>query len=201
MGSRDPRVDIYIEFAAPFAQPILKHFRDIVHSVSKEIDETIKWGFPHFMHQGILCSMAAFKAHCAIGFWKHGLVVDEPRPVAKSGMGQFGKLLTVKDLPTRQELKRYIREAIRINAAGIKDERIPSLSVRSARITLPAPFRAALNKNKKALAAFKDFSPTNKKEYITWIREAKREETRERRIRTAIEWIAEGKPRNWKYMD
>lgn len=204
MSHRDPRVDAYIAKAAPFAQPILEHVRAVVHEACPEAEETIKWGMPSFVRGGgILCGMAAFKAHASFGFWKHALVVGEggaDEGGERVGMGSFGKLTAVRDLPARKQLVAYVKKAAALNAQGVKA--VPARKMAAAK---PAPvptleFAAALRRNKAAGAAFKAFPPSHQREYVDWIAEARREETRDRRIAQAVEWIAEGKQRNWKYM-
>jgi uncharacterized protein YdeI (YjbR/CyaY-like superfamily) len=191
MGKRDPRVDAYIGKAAEFAQPILTHLRDVVHTASPDIEETIKWGVPHFTYKGNLCLMAAFREHCRFGFWKESLVTGNG---SDGGMGR--KITSVEELPSDRELVAQIRKAAKLNDEGVKVRRTarPKPALRA-----PAAFMAAVRKNKKALAAYTAFSPSHKREYIEWIAEAKGEDTRKRRIETAVQWIAEGKARNWKY--
>jgi hypothetical protein len=200
MGKRDQRVDAYIEKQADFARPVLTHIRDVVHEGCPEVRETIKWGVPSFEHHGILCGMAAFKAHLQFGFWKHDIVVGK----RMEGMG-FGKLTGIEDLPPRARLLAYVKKAARLNEQGVK---APWMEARAKKakttarkpIAVPTDFRSALAKSRKAKAVFEDFSPSHKREYLEWITEAKQEETRKRRIAQAVEWIAEGKARNWKYM-
>jgi len=202
VGKRDPRVDAYIAKAAPFAQPILEHVRAIVHEGCPGVEETIKWGMPTFVHgSGILCGMAAFKAHASFGFWKHALVVGEGDGSERVGMGSFGKLESVRDLPPKKQLLAYVKKAMALNAPGAK----AAAPVRKAAAPKPAPvptpeFAAALRRHKAAAAAFKAFPSGHQREYVEWIAEAKREDTRDRRIAQAVEWLAEGKPRNWKYL-
>lgn len=204
MSHRDPRVDAYIAKAAPFAQPILEHVRAVVHEACPGAEETIKWGMPSFVHGGgILCGMAAFKAHASFGFWKHALVVGEDgadEGGERVGMGSFGKLTAVRDLPAKKQLVAYVKKAAALNAQGVKA--VPARKTAAAKpAPVPTPgFAAALRRNKAAGTAFKAFPPSHQREYVDWIAEAKREETRDRRIAQAIEWIAEGKQRNWKYM-
>ena len=196
----DPRVDDYIANSAPFARPILRHIRAAVHAGCPDVEETMKWSFPHFMHHGILCSMASFKAHCAFGFWKEELMT------ATRGSGgitssQFGRLTTVKDLPTRAALVRLVREAVRLNEDGVKPPVPPRAQVdRSRSVRAPADLLAALRNNARARAAYDEMSQSHKREYIEWITEAKRDETRKRRVAAAVEWMAEGRIRNWKYV-
>ncbi|HTV83786.1 MAG TPA: YdeI/OmpD-associated family protein [Dyella sp.] len=196
MASRDPRVDAYIAKSADFARPILEHIRMVVHSACPEAEETIKWGFPHFDYRGaMMCSMAAFKQHCSFGFWQRK---DVTGTQAEQGMGQFGKILSIKDLPGKRELTGYIRKAMALNDAGIKKPR-PASAPKPPPI-LPADFAALLNKRAAARKTYEAFSPSAQREYIDWITEAKTDATRQRRMDTALEWLAEGKQRNWKYM-
>jgi uncharacterized protein YdeI (YjbR/CyaY-like superfamily) len=197
MRTRDPRFDAYIAKSAPFARPILRHLREVVHAACPDVVETLKWSSPSFEYEGILCGMAAFKEHCVFGFWKHELVVgDDAR--AREAMGSFGRLTKLADLPSKAVLVRYVKRAMQLNEAGVNIVRAKSRPKSSARMH-PA-FEAALAKSKKALATFEAFSPSHRREYLEWIAEAKAADTRQRRIATAIEWLAQGKPRNWKYM-
>ncbi len=200
MASKDPRIDAYIARSAAFAQPILKHIRKLVHAACPEVEETLKWSIPHFVHKGILCSMAAFKHHCAFGFWKGALIIGNDAGTAQDeAMGQFGRITAPSDLPADKVLIGYIKKAVHLNDTGVK---VPARSKPKVKKELDAPddLKTALKKNKKALATFEDFSYSHKKEYVEWITEAKRAETRTQRLETAIEWMAEGKPRNWKYV-
>lgn len=199
MGKKDPRVDAYIARAAPFAKPILAHIRSAVHAGCPDVEEGMKWSFPHFMHKGILCSMASFKEHCAFGFWKGSLLAGAGAGSRSSeAMGQFGRIASLDDLPGEKKLIALVRKAAALNDKGVKVARKPKRAPRPAP-KAPAEFLAALKGNKRALAAFEAFSPSHKREYIEWITEAKTGATRQRRMLTAIEWIAGGKSRNWKY--
>jgi uncharacterized protein YdeI (YjbR/CyaY-like superfamily) len=198
MPTIDPRIDAYIAKAAAFARPILKHLRKVVHAGCPEVEETIKWGMPHFEYKGPLCGMAAFKQHCSFGFWKGELVI-EGRAKGAEAMGQFGRLTALADLPSEKLLVGYIRKAADLNEAGIKRPSPAKAKVKKA-LEVPDYFQAALTKNRKAQQTFEGFSPSHRKEYVEWITEAKREETRAQRIKTAIEWLAQGKSRNWKYV-
>ena len=193
MGTRDPRVDAYIENAQPFAKPILQHLRKVVHAGCADVEETMKWSFPHFTYMGMLCAMAAFKEHCTFGFWKGSLL---EAPQGGDAMGQFGRITSVNDLPPQKTLVALVRQAASLNDQGVKVERTAG---RRTPLATPDDLIAALKKNKKALATFESFSPSHRREYVEWITDAKREETRQRRVSTAIEWLAAGKPRNWKY--
>ena len=199
MGRRDPRVDAYIEKSAAFAQPILKHLRELVHRECPEVEETLKWSMPSFVYKGILCGMAAFKHHAAFHFWKHKVVVGET--ANKEAMGQFGRIGSLKDLPSDAVLLRYIRKAAKLNQEGIKSPaRMRSKPSQNRELTVPDYLLAVLRKNASAKSNFENFSYSHKKEYVEWLTEARREETRKMRLETALVWITEGKPRNWKYM-
>jgi uncharacterized protein YdeI (YjbR/CyaY-like superfamily) len=200
MGVRDPRVDAYIAKSADFARPILTHIRELVHATCPEVEETLKWNFPHFQYKGMLCHMAAFKEHCLFGFWKRALLAKEAASGTESGMLQFGRITKLADLPSKKVLTGYIKEAVKLNEAGVKAPSRFKPKVRKE-LVVPDDLANALKKNKAAQAAFDKFSPSHKREYVEWITEAKTEATRNRRLETAIEWMAEGKPRNWKYMN
>ena len=200
MGKKDPRVDTYIAKSADFAKPILNHLRDLVHEACPEVEEEWKWSFPHFSYKGMFCSMAAFKEHCAFGFWKSSLIVDKKGQNIEQAMGQFGRLTKLSDLPSKKVMIEYIKLAKKLNDDGVKS---PTRAKPKAprELVVPDDLAKALKRNKAAQATFDTFSPSNKREYVDWITEAKAEATRSRRLETAIEWMAEGKTRNWKYMN
>jgi uncharacterized protein YdeI (YjbR/CyaY-like superfamily) len=199
MGTRDPRVDAYIAKAPDFAKPILTHLREIVHEACPDVEETMKWSNPHFDYKGVLAGMAAFKAHCAFGFWKGSLIVDPKTAEGEKAAGQFGRITKIADLPPREVVAGYVKEAARLNDEGVKAP-ARMKEKRTRELVVPDALAAALTKNRKARETFEAFSPSHKREYAEWVADAKGEDTRARRIATAIEWMAEGKPRNWKYM-
>jgi uncharacterized protein YdeI (YjbR/CyaY-like superfamily) len=202
MAKKDPRVDAYIAKSADFAKPILKHLRKIVHTACPDVEETLKWSMPAFMHKGILCGMAAFKEHCTFGSWKHALITTKLTKDDKSdqAMGQLGRITSLADLPSDRSLLAYLKEAVRLNDEGIRIAR-PKRPAVKKELVVPDVFSAALKKNRKALDTFENFSYSHKKEYVEWVTEAKRDETRAQRIETSVAWLAAGKPRNWKYMN
>lgn len=199
----DKRVDEYIARAPEFAQPILTHLRELVHKGCPEAEEAIKWRMPAFLYRNkILFSMAGFKAHCRFIFWvpeiatfagKNGAEKDDDGTV-------LGKVSQLSDLPPDKELLDYIREALRLADEG-KRKPMRTRTEPKPELAAPAEFTAALKKNKSAAKTFQSFSPSHRREYIEWIGEAKRTETRDKRIQTALEWLAEGKPRHWKYVN
>lgn len=198
----NPQFDTYIERSAQFAQPILTHLRKLVHQACPEVEEKMKWSFPNFDYKGsILCSMAAFKQHCTFGFWLGG-IMDDPdqilNKVGETAMGQLGKITSLSDLPKDEILIRYILEAKRLADEGVKLPK-KAVSKTSADLDIPKELQDALNKSDKARATFDQFSNSNKKEYTMWILDAKTVSTRDKRIATAIEWMEEGKSKNWKY--
>jgi uncharacterized protein YdeI (YjbR/CyaY-like superfamily) len=199
MPTYDPGFDEYIENAQPFARPILKRLRKVVHAAVPEVEENWKWSNPAFDYKGIFCSMAAFKEHCIFGFWKHQLLIDrgviEPDDTI---LGHRGRITSVDDLPPDKELTRILKAAAELNDKGIKAER-PKAAPKPP-VKVPSYLKKALDGNKKAAATFAAFSPSHKREYVEWVTEAKSEETRNRRLVQAVEWMAQGKPRNWKYM-
>jgi hypothetical protein len=195
MPNLDPRIDAYIAASPAFAQPILTHLRDVIHAACPEVEETIKWSRPHFQYQGMLCQMSAFTAHCALGFWK-GAVLFPDAP-EKDSMGHFGRLTSIKDLPSKKELSALVKRAMKLNEEGIKPPARPKAAPQA--LTVPEDFAKALKANKAAHKVFDAGSTSFKREYVSWIVEAKAEATRLRRMAQAIEWLAEGKARNWKY--
>lgn len=203
MAAIDPRIDDYISKAPDFAKPILNHLRSIVHTACPDVKETMKWSFPHFDYAGgILCSMAAFKQHCTFGFWLGSKMKDPDKLLAPVGertaMGHFGRIKTLANLPSDKVLIKYIHEAMGLNEKGVKIAKKVKPEAQKE-IEVPSYFSDALKQNPTALAAFGKFSPSQKKEYLEWITEAKTEATRNKRMETALEWIGEGKSRNWKY--
>jgi uncharacterized protein YdeI (YjbR/CyaY-like superfamily) len=199
MATRDARIDAYIAKSADFARPILTYVREVVHAACPDVEETMKWSFPHFQYKGMLCSMAAFKEHCTFGFWKGSLIAGSGGGDEKA-MGQFGRITRLADLPSRKVLSGYIKKAMKLNEEGVKPP-VRSKPKTPRELVVPETLATALQANEKARAAFEKFSLSHKREYIEWITEAKTEVTRNRRLETAIAWMAEGKPRNWKYMN
>jgi uncharacterized protein YdeI (YjbR/CyaY-like superfamily) len=198
MAKTDPRIDAYIAKAPEFAHPILQHLRAVVRKACPDVQESIKWSTPHFLYSDqLMCSMAAFKQHCTFGFWREKeLFGDDPD---KTAMGQFGRITVLEDLPADRSISSLIKQAMKLNDSGIKPARATTKS--KTVLVVPDDLKAALKKNKKAATTFDGFSYSNQKEYVEWIVEAKREETRLKRLETTIEWLAEGKVRNWKYIN
>ncbi|MCX6169567.1 MAG: YdeI/OmpD-associated family protein [Ignavibacteriales bacterium] len=201
MGKKDPRVDAYIAKSKEFAKPILEHFRELVHKACPDVEETIKWGMPSYDYKGPYCMSPAFKEHCAIVFWKASLMKD-PILVAnaksETAMGHLRKIKSLKDLPKDKVLISFLKEAAKLNADGVKNPP-RSKPKEKKELVIPSYFLKALKTKKKALETFNNFTPAKKKEYVEWITEAKTDETRNKRIATSLEWISEGKTRNWKY--
>ena len=201
MPTDDPRVDEYVSKSAEFAKPVLTYLREIVHKACPDVKETIKWNFPNFEYAGgILCSMAAFKQHCAFGFWLASLMTDPDKLLTigeKAAMGHLGQIKNIADLPPEEVLVKYIKEAMLLNEKGAKISKKKVTETKE--VEVPPYFLDALRQNKTAFLTFEKFSPSHKKEYIEWITEAKTEATRNKRIATALEWLEEGKPRLWKY--
>jgi uncharacterized protein YdeI (YjbR/CyaY-like superfamily) len=195
MGKHDARVDSYIAKSADFAKPILSQLRDVIHEACPTVEETIKWSSPFYMYKGILCSTAAFKRHCAIIMWKGRLL---PKDDAKYVTGPLRKITSVDDLPSRKKLAGYIKALMKLNEEGAKGPARSGPKFTKP-LVIPSELKRALSRNAKANATFKTFPPSHKREYADWISGAKAEDTRERRVKAAIEMIAEGKSRNWKY--
>ncbi|HEX6915679.1 MAG TPA: YdeI/OmpD-associated family protein [Chitinophagaceae bacterium] len=203
MPQKDKRIDEYIKKAQPFAQPIMRHLRELIHEAVPEVTETIKWGMPYFDYKGLLCSFASFKQHAVFGFWK-GPLISDPKGYlqersAKGGeaMGHLGRITSLSDLPPDKVLIGFIRQAKKLNDEGAK---VPD-AAKKIKPVVPVPdyFTNALKRNRKAKSAFDTFSPSHQREYVEWITEAKTEATREKRLDQALEMLCEGKKRNWKY--
>ncbi len=199
MGSKDPRIDAYIAKSADFAKPILTHLRKLVHANCPDVSETIKWSMPHFDYKGgIFCNMAAFKQHCAFGFWLGDLLKVDTS--LEKAMGDFGRISALDDLPADKDIAKLIKAAMKLHDAGAKPP-AREKPAEKKELDVPTAFMAAVRKNKKALATFEGFPYSKKKEYVEWFTEAKTDVTREKRLVQASEWMAEGKSRNWKYQN
>jgi uncharacterized protein YdeI (YjbR/CyaY-like superfamily) len=201
MEQYDSRVDAYIEKSPDFAKPILTHLRNLVHQTSSELKETIKWSCPFFDYEGPVCQIAAFKQHCAFGFWKAALM-DDPLKILNQQpdtAGSIGRITSLKDLPADDVLIQYIQHAISLNAQGVKAPARPKSEPEKGPMVIPSYFAKLLSHNELLNQQFEKFSPSQKKEYITWFEEAKTEATQAKRLATAVEWISEGKTRMWKY--
>jgi uncharacterized protein YdeI (YjbR/CyaY-like superfamily) len=201
MTEINPAVTVYIEKAAPFAKPILLKLRKLIFQACPDAKETIKWSFPSYeVYDAIFCNLAAFKEHCAFGFWKASLMKDPEgilHRAEKHAMGNLDKIRSLKDLPADRILLAYLKEAALLNKNKIKVVK-PKTAPKKA-LPMPKPLSDALKKNKKATAGFEALSPSQQREYIEWINGAKTEETMNKRVETTIEWSAEGKSLNWKY--
>jgi uncharacterized protein YdeI (YjbR/CyaY-like superfamily) len=201
MKNTDPRVDAYIAKAAPFAQPILRHLRKLVRTEVPEAEETLKWKLPSYVLRGqILCGFAAFKAHCTFMFWHKDMeaVLGPVAESAPTAMGNLGRVTSLDDLPAEKKMRGYLRKAAALNESGAparpREKKAPSAPAK-----VPSDLAAGMKKNRAAAATFEKLPPSGRKDYIQWITEAKRDETRQKRLATALEWLAEGKSRNWKY--
>lgn len=195
-------IDAYIAKSADFAKPILNHLRELIHTTCPDVEEKTKWSMPFFDYKGeMMCHMASFKQHCAFGFWKAAIMKDpvlRETAASEEAMGHLGRITSLKDLPPDKKMISWIKEAMILNENGIK---LPPKTKAAVTKDIPVPdyFSKALAKNKKAKQVFNAFAPGKRKEYIVWLTEAKTEDTRNKRMETAIEWIAGGKARHWKY--
>lgn len=210
MGALDPRIDLYIANAGDFAKPILIRFRELIHKACPDVEESIKWGMPAFDYKGPFCSMAAFKQHCAFGFWKSSILfkqADSDSPdlsseLKKMSWGAPGrdpiptKITSPDDLPSDRVILKLIKQAMKLNEQGVK---VPRTAKKKPPLAVPKDLAAALKSNTQAAAVFKAFPPSQQREYIEWLMDAKKEETRQRRLKITIEQLSEGKTRNWKY--
>lgn len=196
---RNPEVDAFIAAAPAYARPILTKIRAAFHAGCPELEERIKWGMPSFEYKGMLGGMAAFKQHVTFGFWKSRLMVDFEKTFGRPGRGSAmgARVESGADLPSQKVLIAFVKEAKRLNDEGIKETK--GAAAKRQTLRLPADLKAALAKHPKARTTFVNFSPSHQREYVQWITEAKRPETRAQRLATTLEWLAEGKTRNWKY--
>jgi hypothetical protein len=203
MAKKDKRVDAYISKSQPFARPILTKLRALIHKGNPEVVETIKWGMPSFDYKGPFCSFAAFKQHAVFGFWKYKLIKDPKGYLGEifnkggTSMGNLGRMTSLKDVPPDKFVIDFVRQAKKLNDEGVK---MPPRAVKPKKdLVVPSYFVKEVKKSKKAYITFQDFSPSQKREYVEWVTGAKSEDTRNSRLQLAIEWMAEGKRRNWKY--
>jgi uncharacterized protein YdeI (YjbR/CyaY-like superfamily) len=201
MAKKEKAIDAYISKAADFAKPVLTHIRELVHKACPDVEEKMKWSFPHFDYKGeMMCSMAAFKQHAVFGFWKASLMKDKAlmeNARSETSMGHLGRLGSLKDLPSDKKMTSWIKEAMKLNDAGIKVAKPKPKEKKE--LVIPDYFTKAVRKNNKAARFFEEFSYSGKKDYVEWITEAKTEATRDSRLAQAVEWMAEGKTRHWKY--
>lgn len=198
MVKTDPRIDAYIEKSADFAQPVMIHLRKLIHTAAPDIEETIKWGMPSFIMQGIVCGFAAFKEHCTFGFWRQAELEEQQYfSEQKTAMGSFGRIPSRKDLPNDAVMKKLIKDAVQLNLTGSKKKK-PAAKPKKD-LVIPDVLLEALAKNEKAAETFNSFPPSCKRDYIEWINEAKTAPTRDKRLATTIEWLTMGRRRNWKY--
>jgi uncharacterized protein YdeI (YjbR/CyaY-like superfamily) len=202
----EPKIDLYIRKAKPFAQPILEHLRTLVHQAVPGVAETIKWSRPFFEYKGqILANMSAFNAHCSFGFWGQeiGAILRDANVIQDGGMGSLGRITAIQDLPPKKQLLAFLKQAKSFIDSGEYTSPIAArnkvVKAPKAPIETPEEFSSALKANKNAAASFHNFSPSCQREYTEWIAQAKRPETRNKRIAQAIEMLSEGKQRNWKY--
>ena len=199
MPTTDPFVDAYIEKSKDFAKPILNHIRSLVHAACPDVVETKKWSFPHFDYKGeMMCSMAAFKEHCAFNFWKQSLHEASAFPAEKTAKGSFGRIKSLKHLPSDKTFKKLILDAMKLNDAGIKVVKAKPAGEKKE-LVVPDILKAALKTNALAAETFDNFPYSCRKEYVEWISEAKTDPTRDKRLAMTLEWLSEGKRRNWKY--
>jgi uncharacterized protein YdeI (YjbR/CyaY-like superfamily) len=198
MGKKTDAVDAYIAKSGDFAKPIMNRLREVVHAACPDTEEEMKWSFPHFGYKGMLCGMAAFKAHCTFGFWLSDKVAAAVGKDGAAAIEKCNRLTSVDDLPSKKTLSACIKAAMKLNDDGVKLSRPKKPKTE---LVVPDDLKKALKASTKAQATFEGFSPSAKREYVDWITDAKTEETRQRRLATAIEWMSEGKPRNWKYMN
>ena len=184
---RNPKVDAYIDKQQDFAKPILKHVRKLAHEALPRAEEALKWGVPYFTVNGKnAVGMAAFK--------KHASVMVCSTETAGGGMGNFGKLTDVSQLPGDEELIRQFRES----AEAVQSPETSQPKTKPV-LAMPDDLASAIADTPSAQEVFDGFTDAQRRDYIEWVMSAKRQPTREKRVATAAEWIGEGKKRNWKY--
>jgi uncharacterized protein YdeI (YjbR/CyaY-like superfamily) len=199
MSRKDAGIDSYIANSPAFARPILKHLRKVVHAGCPDVQEKIKWSMPHFDYKGMFIGMAAFKQHCSFGFWREAALALGGNGEDADGMGQFGRITALSDLPDEMTLISYVRKAVEIKDAGVKLPEEPKRKAPAKPVEVPDYLLNRLKRNAKARKTWDGFSPSHRKEYVEWLNGAKREETREKRLETTLEQLAAGRPLNWRY--
>jgi uncharacterized protein YdeI (YjbR/CyaY-like superfamily) len=198
MKHTDSRVDEYIKNAQPFAQPILRHIRELMHKGCPDLTEGMKWGMPFFEYHGVIASMAAFKEHAVFGFWKEDLIPGMKQYIKeKEAMGSWGRITSLEGIPPDNEIIAFVKVAAKLNEQGVKS---PKRKPKPVVVNMHDDFMKVIKANKKALETYENFSPSNKRDYAVWINDAKTDETRKSRMQKAVQWMSEGKPRMWKYM-
>lgn len=194
-----PDVDLYIQQAAPFARPVLSHLRQLVHQTLPAVREEIKWGMPFFCLQHNLCFMAAFKAHCGFGFWRADALGLIAAPTGRvKGMGQFGKIVDLGDLPADLVLQQLLLRSATLAAtpaASLPRQKKPQVA-----LPMPVAFADALQQHPNATAYFQQLTIAQQNDYIEWFTTAKTAVTQQKRLETSLLWLAEHKARNCKYM-
>lgn len=199
MARKDPRIDAYIAEAEPFARPILKRLRKIVHAGCPKVEETVKWSMPHFDYKGMFIGMAAFKRHCSFGFWREAELALGRDAMTSEGMGHFGRITSLDDLPDEKTLLGYVRKAVAIKDAGVKKSAPSKRRGKAIPQKEPSYLANALRRNVQARKNWDAFSTSQRNEYIEWLLGAKREETREKRLEKTLSQLADGRSLNWKY--
>jgi uncharacterized protein YdeI (YjbR/CyaY-like superfamily) len=192
---RDARIDAYIDGRAEFARPILAWLRDRVHAACPQAGEAMKWSMPFFTIDGRpLANMAGFKAHVGFGFWER-----DANATGQEGdaMGQFGRIESLADLPDAADFEALVAAA----AARIEAGEVPKRAAKPAKpeAEVPPELAEALAGDATASAVFAGFPPSARRDYCEWIAEAKRPETKAKRVADALVWLREGKRRNWKH--
>ena len=200
MSQRYPSVDAYLRKAPAFAQPIIEHLREVVHAACPEVEECIKWNCPFFVYRGPVCAVAAFKAHCRIGFWKADVL--RKGPAAAAALASLERVTQVSEFPSRAALTALVQGAVKLNEDGVLAEWQKAQQERRKNpvpVKPPPALAAALKKNARARKTWDAFTPSHRRDYVVWIAAAKTDETRDRRVQQTVEWLAEGKTRHWKY--
>ena len=153
MATQLKEIDSYIAKSADFSKPILEHLRALVHKACPDVEERMKWSFPHFDYKGeMMCSMAAFKQHAVFGFWKAALMKDPiliKNAQSEVAMGHLGRITSVKDLPSDKKMIAWIKEAMLLNDKGIKLAPKPK-TIEKKELVLPdylLPFLMLIKKN------------------------------------------------------
>src|SRR5438270_1264994 len=167
-------------------RPILVRLRRIFRQASPKLEEAIKWGVPCYLFKGPVGGFAAYKQHVSWGLWKSRALNDPEGLLGRGVSVMAGKITKVSEIPPAAKIIALIEQVIALNEAGIKSPKPPEPE-------LPADFAAAMKKAGKAARHYAAFTPARKWQYVNWVTQAKRAETRAKRIEIAVERIGEGK--------
>lgn len=195
MNEASENITAYIEKATPEFKEVMIALRSVLNNPNFDIKEDWKWGAPNFNNEGMICWLAHFRNHVGMNFFKGTLIKDKYNLFTHYREEKGNRQLKFSDINQiiPEQIEYYIEEAIKLNQENIK------VVKKEIDTSLPLDLETELNNNPKAKMFFESLAPSYKRDYIEWIEEAKREATRTKRLATTMEWLSEGKKKNWKY--